>query len=311
MYLVTGGAGFIGSNLVETLVKQGKKVCVIDNFSGGKIENLKPFLNRINLVRGDIRDKKAVKKAVRGVKYVFHEAALCSVPKSIKNPAEFNEVNVTGTLNLLVAAREGGVRRFVFASSSSVYGETKQFPQKEIFSPRPISSYAATKLTGELYCRIFWETYKLPSVSLRYFNVFGPRQRLDDKYAVVIPKFITSVLSGQSPPIYGDGKQSRDFTYIDNVVRANMLALQAPPSAFGKVFNVACGQPVTVLELVRLINKLLAKNIKPIFKPYRTGDIKHSWADVSLARKYLGYKPAVNFAEGLKHTIEYFRKGSV
>ncbi|MBI4835169.1 MAG: SDR family oxidoreductase [Planctomycetes bacterium] len=307
MYLVTGGAGFIGSHIAEALVKQGKKVRILDNFSKGRMENLKGILDKIQLIKGDIRSKPDVRHAVKGVKYIFHEAALCSVPKSLDNPGEFNEVNVTGTLNLLMAAREYDIKRFVFASSSSVYGNDKTFPKKEFFFPQPISPYAANKLTGEYYCRVFWESYRLPTVVLRYFNVFGPRQRLDDQYAVVIPKFISSLLNNQKPPVHGDGRQSRDFTYVVNVVRANLIAIKARPHSFGKVFNVACNNAYTILDLIKILNKLMGKNIKPAFLPSRKGDIKHSWADISLANKHLGYKPLVGFEEGLKQTIEYFK----
>jgi len=307
MYLVTGGAGFIGSHIADALVKQGKKVRVLDNFSTGKIENLKGILNKISLIRGDIKDKRTVKKSIKGVKYVLHQAALHSVPKSFDDPESFNAVNITGTLNLLLAAREAGVQRFVFASSGSVYGEPKRFPEQESFIPHPISPYAATKLMGEVYCRLFWEYYKLPTISLRYFNVFGPRQSMENKYAVVVPKFIISLLTNQSPPIYGDGKQSRDFTYINNVVQANMLSLKAKPASFGKVFNIACGRSYTILELLGLLNKLTGKNIDPIFNMPRQGDIRYTLADISRVRKYLNYKPNVAFKDGLKYSIEYFR----
>ena len=308
MYLVTGGAGFIGSHIVDALVKRGHPVRVIDNFCAGKIENLKDILNKIDLIRGDIRDFRTVRRAMRGIKYVLHHAALRSVPKSVDNPEEFNEVNVRGTLNLLLAARPARVNRFVFASSSSVYGATTRFPEKESFVPQPISPYAATKLMGEIYCQLFTQLYGVPTVSLRYFNVFGPRQSLENQYAVVVPKFITCLLENQPPPIHGDGKQSRDFTYIDNVVSANLLALKAPSSALGQFFNVAGGRAYTVLELVRQLNRLMGKNIKPVFTPPRPGDVRHTRADITRVRQYLGFRMKIDFVEGLKKTIVWFRK---
>ena len=307
MILVTGGAGFIGSHIVDALVKRRQEVRVLDDFSAGKMDNLKDSLDKIELIRGDIRDKRVVRRALRGVKYVCHQAALRSVPKSMDNPEEFNQVNIDGTLNLLLEARRAGVKMFVFASSSSVYGETDRLPEEETFIPQPITPYAATKLMGEVYCRVFWESYKLPAVSLRYFNVFGPRQSLENQYAVVVPKFIVSLLKNQPPPVHGDGKQSRDFTYVDNVVQANLLALKAKPPVFGKVFNIACGERWTVLALAWLLNRLMGKDIKPIFEPSRQGDVRHTLADISLAKKYLDYVPKVGFEEGLKRTIEYFQ----
>jgi nucleoside-diphosphate-sugar epimerase len=306
MYLVTGGAGFIGSHIAEALVKHGKRVRILDNFSQGRMENLKGVLDKIQLIKGDIRNKSDVKRAVSGVKYVFHEAALCSVPGSVDDPEQYNEVNVEGTLNLLVAAREAKAARFVFASSCAVYGNATCLPKKECFLPEPVSPYAANKMIGEYYCKVFWESYKLPTIALRYFNVFGPRQRLDSQYAAAIPKFISSLLSDKQPPVYGDGKQSRDFISVANVVHANLLAAKAKPSSFGKVFNIASNRAFTVLGLVKTLNKLMGKNIKPAFLPVRKGDVKHSWADISLAGQELGYKPLIGFEEGLKQTIECF-----
>jgi len=307
MHLVTGGAGFIGSHIVDELVRQGRKVRVLDNFYAGKIENLNGVIKKIELIKGDIRDKKAVKRAVKGIKYIIHEAALRSVPISMDNPEEFNAVNIDGTLNLLVAARGQKVKRFIFASSSSIYGDTDKFPEKESFVPEPVSPYAATKLMGEIYCRIFWETYKMPTIALRYFNVFGPRQSLENKYAVVVPKFVTCLLKNQPPPIHGNGKQTRDFTYISNVVNANLISLDAKTAAFGKMFNIANGCAYSVLDLVRLLNKIMGKNIKPVFTPLRPGDVMHTCADINLARKYLGFNPGVSLEEGLRKTVEYFR----
>jgi nucleoside-diphosphate-sugar epimerase len=308
MYLVTGGAGFIGSHIVETLVKQKRPVRVIDNLCSGTRDNLKAVINKVEFIKGDIRDVKTVQRAMRGVKYVLHQAALTSVPKSINNPREFNEVNVQGTLNLLVAAQQAGVKRFVFASSSSVYGDVKQLPQRETFIPDPISPYALTKFIGEKYCGLFYRTFGLPTIALRYYNVFGARQKLDSQYAVVIPKFISCLTQNEPPPIYGDGKQTRDFTYIDNTVEANLRALDAPQQAIGLSFNVAGGQPCTVSELVRILNQLMSKNIKPVFHKSRTGDIKHSRADISWARKYLNFDIQVDFRTGLQHTIDWFTK---
>lgn len=305
-YLVTGGAGFIGSHIVSTLVKEGSEVIILDNFSSGKEENLKEVINNVRLVKGDIRDLDRLKKITPGLDCIFHQAALKSVPKSVNDPLEYNEVNITGTLNVLLAAKENKVRRVVFASSSSIYGEVSKFPQKESVLPRLISPYAQTKLAGEYWCRVFTHCYRLETVSLRYFNVFGPRQALDDEYAVVIPKFVVSILNDQPPPIYGNGKQSRDFTYINNVVQANILAAKRK-SASGRVFNVACGKSVRVLDLIQEINKILAKNIKPRFLPLRKGDVFKTLADTKYAQEYLGFKPRVSFEEGLKRTIEWFK----
>ncbi|MFH0888411.1 MAG: SDR family oxidoreductase [Planctomycetota bacterium] len=325
--LVTGGAGFIGSHIVERLVRDGAKVRVIDNFSAGKMDNIRHNINKIDLIRGDIRDISAVKKAVRGVKYIIHEAAMKSVPESLKRPEEFNDVNVNGTLNIIIQAQKAQVKRLVFASSSSVYGDVKILPQKESFIPAPISPYGATKLIGETYCRTFSRItarttersgrparqtrsggYPLEIIALRYFNVFGPRQDPDSPYAGVIIKFINAMLKNKQPIIFGDGKQSRDFTYIDNVVEGTIACLKTSVSINGLVFNIASSNPITVIELVKSLNKLLGKNIKPIFTPIRTGDIKHSYADITLACKYLGYKTIVPFVQGLAKTIEYLRK---
>jgi nucleoside-diphosphate-sugar epimerase len=308
MYLVTGGAGFIGSHIVDELVRRGQKVRVLDNFYAGNMENLKGTIKKIDLIKGDIRDKKAVKRAVKGVKFILHEAALRSVPISMDNPEEFNSVNIDGTFNLLMAAREQKVKRFVFASSSSVYGNTDKLPEKESFPPEPVSPYAATKLMGEIYCKIFWESYKLPTVALRYFNVFGPRQSLENKYAVVVPKFVTCLLKNEHPPIHGSGKQTRDFTYVGNVVNANLMSINAKPAAFGKTFNIANGFAYSVLDLVRLLNKIMGKNIKPVFTPLRPGDVMHTYADIGLAKKHIGFRTGVGFEDGLKRTIEYFKE---
>jgi len=312
-FLVTGGAGFIGSHLVEALLKKGHFVRVLDNFSSGKEENISFAVDRgpstvdFELIRGDIRDKSTCDTVCRDIDYVLHQAALRSVPKSLENPREYNEVNIQGTLNMLEAARQNKVRCFVFASSSSIFGEALNFPQKESDLPRLISPYALSKLAGEYYCKIFSANYGVNTVALRYFNVFGPRQALDDEYAVVIPKFITCILHDEPPPIYGNGKQSRDFTYVDNVVRANLLAAKLKhPKA--QVFNVANGKDYSILELVGILNAIMKKNIKPVFLDKRPGDVFRTYADISRAKKLLGFKPGIDFREGLKLTVEYFKK---
>jgi len=305
-FLVTGGAGFIGSHIAEYLVKKGNFVRVVDNFTSGKEENLADFRDKIELIRSDIREKEVCLKASQGIDYIMHQAALRSVPKSMFNPQEYNEVNITGTVNLLQAAVENKAKGFVFASSSSVYGEVKIFPEKESFVPGPISPYALSKLAGEYYCRLFSYHYRLPTVSLRYFNVFGPRQALDDEYAVVIPKFIHCLLKDEQPPIFGSGKQSRDFTYIDNVVQANILSCKNK-NFKGEVFNVASGKDYTVLGLVETLNKIMRKNIKPAFLAPRPGDVFRTLADLSQSKRKLGFKPRVDFLKGLKLTVEYFR----
>lgn len=307
--LVTGGAGFIGSHIVERLVKEGSSVVVLDNFSSGKEENLS-FLTRYEIpdtryeiIRGDIRDYETCLKACKGAQVIFHQAALRSVPKSMDNPYEYNEVNINGTLNILRAARACKVRRVVFASSSSIYGDTDRFPQNEGAYPLLISPYALTKLTGEYYCRIFSENFGLETVSLRYFNVFGPRQALDDEYSAVIPKFISCILAEKSPPIYGTGKQARDFTYVDNVVEANFKAAVSERGS-GKFFNVALGKTYSILELVDILNKIMNKNIKPAWAPARQGDVFKTLADISAAGRDLGYMPKISFEEGLTKTVQ-------
>ncbi|MFH1460542.1 MAG: SDR family oxidoreductase [Candidatus Omnitrophota bacterium] len=311
-YLVTGGAGFIGSHIVEELLKKGESVVVLDNFSSGREENLS-FVsdytldaNRYTLNRGDIRDLNTCKQACQGIDYVLHQAALRSVPKSMKHPYEYNQVNIDGTLNMLNAARECGVKRFVLASSSSVYGDTDKFPQDEGAYPLLISPYALSKLAGEFYCRIFSENFGLETVALRYFNVFGPRQAVDDEYAVVIPKFITCILNDQKPPIFGNGKQSRDFTFVKNVVQANLLAA-ITPGVSGEVFNVACGNDTTILELVDKINILARKSIDPELLAIRQGDIFKTLADVTKINSRLKFNPEFDFDQGLKITFDWFK----
>ena len=309
-YLITGGAGFIGSNIAEHLIKNGHFVRVLDNFSSGKDENL-AFANglgkdRFELLRGDIRDKGICDEACKGMDYVLHQAALRSVPKSMKDPESYNDVNINGVLFMLQAASKHKVKRFVLASSSSVYGDTNQFPEEETQYPLLISPYALSKLAGEYYCRIFSEFFGVETACLRYFNVYGPKQALDDEYAVVIPKFIHCILRDEPPPIFGTGRQSRDFTYIDNVISANILAATTPDIKH-EVFNVANGKDHTVMELVETLNKIIGKNIKPRFLDLRPGDVFKTHADISKIQKKLGYKPLVNFENGLQKTVEYFK----
>lgn len=309
-YLITGGAGFIGSNIAEKLIKDGQYVRVLDNFSSGKEENL-AFTkglgkDKFELIKGDIRDKTICDEACQGIDYILHQAALRSVPKSMKDPESYNDVNINGTLFMLQAASKNKVKRFVLASSSSVYGDVDTFPEKEDFLPKLISPYALSKLTGEYYCKIFSEFFNVSSVCLRYFNVFGPRQALDDEYAVVIPKFIHCIMNDEQPPIFGTGKQSRDFTYIDNVVQANILAATTPGIKH-EVFNVANGRDNTVLELVAQLNKIIGKTIQPKFLPIRPGDVFRTLADITKIKKILNFKLTVSFEEGLKRTVEYFK----
>ncbi len=306
-FLVTGGAGFIGSHIVDRLVQLKLRVRVLDNFSSGKKNNLCKSLSKTDLMRGDIRSKEACRKATKGVDIVLHQAALRSVPKSLVNPADYNEVNIQGTLNLLQSAVENKVKCFVFASSSSVYGDVKTFPEKTDFLPQPISPYALTKLSGEHYCRMFSCHYKLPTVSLRYFNVFGPRQALDDEYAVVVPKFIDCMLHDKQLPVYGTGKQSRDFTFVSNVVDANLLACSRR-NLKGEVFNIASGSDYSVLDLVRFLNKITGKNIRPVFLKPRPGDVFRTLADISLSRKIIGFRPRINFEEGLNLALRYYKE---
>ena len=312
-FLITGGAGFIGSSIAEHLIQKGHFVRVLDNFYSGKEENL-AFTKglkktKFELIKGDICDKNACDQACRGMDHVLHQAALRSVPKSMNDPESYNQVNINGILFMLQAASKNKIKRFVFASSSSIYGDTSVFPQREDHLPLLISPYALSKLTGEYYCRIFSEFFDVETVCLRYFNVFGPKQALDDEYAVVIPKFIHCSLNDQPPPIFGTGKQSRDFTFIENVISANVLAATTPGIKH-EVFNVANGRDNTVLELVAAINKILGKNIKPTLLPVRAGDVFRTNADISKIEKMLHYKPLVSFEEGLKKTVEWFRKRS-
>ncbi|MSR65644.1 MAG: SDR family oxidoreductase [Verrucomicrobiae bacterium] len=305
-YLITGGAGFIGSHIVESTVGQGASVRVFDNLSSGQRHNIEPFLKKIEFMEGDLRNLDAVKKACTGVRYVLHLGAMPSVPRSVADPLTSNEANVTGTLNLLLAARDAKCQRVVFSSSSSVYGDMPTLPKREDMPPSPLSPYALHKLAGEHYCRIFWNLYGLETVVLRYFNVFGQRQDPTSQYSAAIPKFVTSIEKGESPPVFGDGEQSRDFSHVANVVEANLAATRAPKKVCGEVFNIACGGKITVNETIALINELLGKKVKPKYLPRRRGDILHSHADISKAERLMKYKPKVSFREGLEITVRWF-----
>jgi len=305
VWLVTGGAGFIGSNIVEGLLAKGETVRVFDNFSTGTKENLAPFKHKIKLFEGDIRNPAALKKAMKGVTYVSHQAALRSVPKSVDNPVDCNEVNITGTLNVLIAARNAGVKRLVYASSSSAYGDCKVFPQVETLAPNPVSPYAVAKLAGEHYCMVFARTYRFETVALRYFNVFGPRQNPESLYSAVIPKFMEQAQQGKPLEVHWDGRQSRDFTFVKNVVDANTKAALAPKAA-GNVYNIATGTTDSLLDIISGLESILGRKLKIHSLPKRAGDVRKTWANISKARRELGYKPLVGFKEGLKLTWGYF-----
>jgi len=305
-YLVTGGAGFIGSHLVEALVAAGETVRVIDNFATGRPENLAPFRERIAFYQVDITDRAALDEPFQGVDYVLHQAAIPSVPRSVDDPLGTHDANVNGTVNVLDAARRAGVRRVVYAASSSAYGEIAGDYKREDMAPQPLSPYAAAKLAGEHYCQAFYHVYGLETVVLRYFNVFGPRQDPTSQYAAVIPLFITAMLQGRQPTIFGDGLQSRDFTYVANVVHGNLLACTAP-AAVGQVINLACGESISLLDLVAALNAILGTSIRPRHADPRPGDIKHSRADITRARRLLDYAPQVSFQDGLARTVDFFR----
>jgi nucleoside-diphosphate-sugar epimerase len=312
-YLVTGGAGFIGSHIVEALLRREESVVVLDDLSTGRRENLDAALRARHargpepvLIEGDVRDRATVSRAVAGVTHVLHQAAIPSVPRSIADPIGSHEVNTSGTLLLLVAARDAGVRRFVYASSSSVYGDSPVSPKVESLPPAPLSPYAVGKLAGEHYARIFHGLYGLEAIALRYFNIFGPRQDPTSQYAAVVPNFVTAAISRKPPTVFGDGLQSRDFTYVDNAVEANLKACDAPAAAAGRAYNVACGQSATLLDLLRILGTIIGAPIRPVHEPPRPGDVRHSLADIHEAREHLGYVPGIGIEEGLRRTVAWF-----
>jgi nucleoside-diphosphate-sugar epimerase len=307
--LVTGGAGFIGSNLTEALLKKGHRVRVLDNFSTGKRENLvfEKEYSALEIVDGDIRDFETCQKATKGVHYVFHQAALPSVPRSVEDPLTTHFVNADGTLNILLAARDAGVRRVIYASSSSIYGDTPTLPKMENMPPNPMSPYALQKYIGEQYGRLFFQLYGLETVSLRYFNIFGPKQDPTSIYSAVIPKFINALLRNEAPVIFGDGEQSRDFTFIDNVVHANLLAMSAERLQ-GEAINIACGKRTSLNQLLDILKATLGSQVSPVYKESRKGDVKHSLADINRGKHVIDYDPQVDIETGLKKTLDYFRK---
>ncbi len=307
LHLVTGGAGFIGSNMARFLLEKGIEVRILDNLETGKKENLTEIEKDIEFIEGDIRNIEAVNKAVKGAEVVYHLAALGSVPRSIKDPQTSHDVNVTGTFNVLLASRDAEVKRLVFASSSSVYGQSEVLPQTEDLPMDPISPYAATKATGELYCRVFYNTYGLKTQCLRYYNVFGPRQDPTSQYAAAVPLFVSALMQDRPPTIFDDGEQSRGFTYIENVTNANFLAATAP-KAEGRAMNISTKNAVTVNTVVNKIKELLGKDIKPEYAPPRPGDIKHSLADVTRAKELIGYEPKVSFEEGITRAIDWYKE---
>ncbi len=306
-YLITGGAGFIGSNIADELVRRGDDVVILDNLSTGKERNIEEIRSEITFINGDIRDASIVEKALEGADYVLHQAALASVPRSIEDPVLVDDVNVGGTLVMLEESRKAGVKSFVYAASSSAYGDNEVLPKSEDMPPRPLSPYAVSKLAGEFYCSVYSRVYGLPTMSLRYFNIFGPRQDPDSQYAAVIPIFISHFLRGESPTIFGDGKQSRDFTFVDNVVRANILAATCD-GAEGHVVNIACGKRYTLNELFVSLRSMLGSDIDPIYSDPRPGDVMHSQADISLAGKLIGYSTEVFFDDGLRKTVKWYRE---
>ena len=306
-YVVTGGAGFIGSHTVEELVRRGETVVVLDDLSSGKEENLSEFRSKISFIKGSITDLEAVRKATQSADYVIHLAARTSVPRSVKDPLETNKVNVEGTLNVLIAARDAKVKRVVFAASSSAYGETPTLPKVETMQPVPISPYGVAKYAGELYAQTFGHVYGLENVCLRYFNIFGPRQDPSSPYSGVLAKFCTAFLEGVPPVVFGDGEQSRDFTYVENAVAANLLACTAP-SASGRVFNIGTGSRVTLNQTLVLLAKLSGTSLETKYEPPRDGDIRDSQADISQARDLLQYEPAVGFEDGLSRTLDWYKE---
>jgi len=306
-YLVTGGAGFIGSNICRRLVKERCFVRVVDNLLTGKRSNLAPIMDKIDFVEADMGDPEVARSVMKGIDVVLHEGALPSVPRSVDDPASTHRHCVDATFTLLMAARDARVKRFVYAASSSAYGDTPTLPKVETMAPSPLSPYAVGKLVGEYYCSVFSSVFGLETISLRYFNVFGPHQDPASQYAAAIPAFVTAILQDRPPTVYGDGEQSRDFSYIDNIVEANLLAARAKET-HGEVVNIACGEAVTVNAIIRAINELLGKNVRPVYVPSRPGDVKHSLADITAARKLIGFKPVVLFREGLEKSIDWYRR---
>jgi len=307
--LITGGAGFIGSNMADAFLEKGYDVSILDNFSTGNSKNIQQIKSKIEIHKGDMCDDSLLQKAVKNCDYVFHLAALRSVPKSFNNPEEYERVNVIGTIKLLQLSAENKIKKFVFASSSSVYGDSAKLPLEEEMSCNPISPYAISKFNAELYCKLFYNNYKLPTVSLRYFNVFGPRQSLENKYAVVIPKFIQSLYNNESPPIYGDGRQTRDFTFVENVIAAHESVLKSNKT-HGKSYNVACGERHSVLDVAKDLNKLMKKDVKPRFLQVRPGDVLHTQASIDHLQKDANYVPPVSFQKGLEKTVVWFLKNT-
>jgi nucleoside-diphosphate-sugar epimerase len=308
-YLVTGGAGFIGSHIVERLVQSGADVTVLDDLSTGRRENLRNVRDRIRFVRGNVARLDACRRAMQGVDYVFHHAAVTSVPRSTHTPLVAHHTNVTGTLNVLLAAREARVRRVVYAGSTAAYGDADEAPQHEALVPRPLSTYAASKLAGEAYCQAFWRTHGLETVVLRYFNIFGPRQNLDSQYGAVVPIFVAAGLRGEPPVIHGDGAQTRDFTFVSNVVDANVRACHAPvEQAAGLVFNIGCGIPTSIRELWHQIAAVVGCASEPRYESVRAGDVRHSFAAIARAQEHLEYFPRVDLRDGLRRTVAHFRE---
>lgn len=304
-YLVTGGGGFIGSHLVHGFLEQGHAVRVLDDFSSGRRENLTEVADQVDILEGDMRDPAICAQACQDIDVVFHEAAIPSVPVSVEKPVPSHEANITGTFNMLLAAKDRKCRRFIYAASSSAYGESPVSPKHEELKPTPLSPYAVQKLAGELYLRAFYECYGLETFGIRYFNVFGPRQNPKSQYAAAIPAFVTAILANEPPKVYGDGEQTRDWTYVENVVHANTLAAEAKQTR-GDVVNAACGEQISVNAIIARINELLDKDIQPNYLPPRAGDIKHSLADNALAKKLIGYEPKILFEDGLRRAIDYY-----
>ncbi len=306
-FLVTGGAGFIGSNICRKLVEENCFVRVVDNLLTGKKSNLADFIDKIDFIEADMGDENVARSAMKDIDVVLHQGAMPSVPRSVEDPAATHKHCVDATFTLLLAARDAGIKRFVYAASSSAYGDTPTLPKIETMPPEPMSPYAVAKLAGEYYAKVFFDVFGLETISLRYFNIFGPFQDPTSQYAALIPAFVTAILTDEPPTIFGDGEQSRDFTYVDNVVEANLLAARAKKTS-GEVVNIACGRRITVNEIIAMINDLVGKNIKPLYTDQRPGEVKHSLADITLAEKTISYKPTVSFKQGLKKAIDWYRE---